>query len=56
MTNLLNLYPLDEVPLGAPAIYRNIRRWLESIDIRLGKAPAAVPAVEPTAAEPVAAT
>jgi uncharacterized membrane protein YvlD (DUF360 family) len=31
-------WTLDEdVPLGAPAIYRNIRRWLESIDITLGK-------------------
>jgi uncharacterized membrane protein YvlD (DUF360 family) len=29
-------WQLDEtVPLGAPAIYRNIRRWLESIDIEL---------------------
>jgi uncharacterized membrane protein YvlD (DUF360 family) len=27
----------EEVPLGAPAIYRNIRRWLESIGIELGK-------------------
>jgi hypothetical protein len=36
----------EEIPLGAPAIYRNIRRWLESIDIKLGK-PAQVPA-EPT--------
>jgi hypothetical protein len=41
------LYPaewqLDEdVPLGAPAIYRNIRRWLESIGIALGPAAAAV--------------
>ena len=40
------LYPsdweLDEpVPLGAPAIYRNLRRWLESIDIPLGKRGAA---------------
>ena len=26
----------EEVPLGAPAIYRNIRRWLGSIGIRLG--------------------
>ena len=26
----------EEVPLGAPAIYRNIRRWLESIGIALG--------------------
>ena len=38
---------LDEpVPHGAPAIYRNIRRWLESIDIKLGS-PTQVP-VEPT--------
>jgi putative membrane protein len=37
-------WELDEdVPLGAPAIYRNIRRWLESIGIPLGmvKAPTA---------------
>ena len=33
----------EEVPLGAPAIYRNIRRWLDSIGIELGK-PAASPA------------
>jgi len=46
----------EEVPLGAPAIYRNIRRWLESIGIRLGKGPEAAPAVEAAAAEPVAAT
>ena len=26
----------EEVPLGAPAIYRNIRRWLGSIGIELG--------------------
>ena len=26
----------EEVPLGAPAIYRNIRRWLSSIGIELG--------------------
>jgi hypothetical protein len=42
------LYPsewvLDEpVPLGAPAIYRNMRRWLGSIGIELG--PSAPPAV-----------
>jgi hypothetical protein len=31
-------WTLDEdVPLGAPAIYRNIRRWLGSIGIELGK-------------------
>jgi uncharacterized membrane protein YvlD (DUF360 family) len=52
------LYPadweLDEpVPLGAPAIYRNIRRWLESIDIPLG-APA--PASAPPGAAPAAPT
>ena len=30
-------WELDEdVPLGAPAIYRNIRRWLDSIGIPLG--------------------
>ena len=45
-----------EVPMGAPAIYRNIRRWLESIGIRLGKAPEPAPAVEAAAAEPVAVT
>ena len=39
-------WELDEpVPLGAPAIYRNIRRWLASIGIDLAKAPA--PVVEP---------
>src|SRR5690349_15614175 len=39
----------EEVPLGAPAIYRNIRRWLGSIGIELGKHPteAATPA-DPT--------
>jgi uncharacterized membrane protein YvlD (DUF360 family) len=36
------LHPADweldeEIPLGAPAIYRNIRRWLESIGITLGR-------------------
>jgi hypothetical protein len=40
------LYPADwqldeDVPLGAPAIYRNLRRWLASIGIELG--PAAAP-------------
>jgi uncharacterized membrane protein YvlD (DUF360 family) len=46
----------EEVPLGAPAIYRNIRRWLDSIGIQLGPqtgAPAAVPDAPPVAsAEP----
>jgi hypothetical protein len=54
------LYPSEwsldeEVPLGAPAIYRNVRTWLESIGIPLGK-----PVAEPSdsgsaAAEPVLA-
>jgi hypothetical protein len=47
-------WELDEaVPLGAPAIYRNIRRWLESIGIKLGKegaAPAAATAPAPAEA------
>ena len=38
----------EEVPLGAPAIYRNIRRWLGSIGIELGKA-----GKQPTADLPV---
>jgi uncharacterized membrane protein YvlD (DUF360 family) len=47
-------WTLDEpVPLGAPAIYRNIRAWLASIDIPLGK-PTQVP-VE-AAQVPVAAS
>jgi hypothetical protein len=40
-------WPLDEaVPLGAPAIYRNLRRWLGEIGIELGtqRAPVDVPA------------
>ncbi|HEX5040705.1 MAG TPA: phage holin family protein [Candidatus Limnocylindria bacterium] len=50
------LYPVEweldeEVPVSAPAIYRNIRRWLESIQIPLGK-PADASAAEGT---PVAA-
>ncbi len=58
------LHPVDwvldeDVPLGAPAIYRNIRRWLESIGIPLGKpgstaagqaATPAAPAPSPVAA------
>src|SRR6187401_1887508 len=43
----------EEVPLGAPTIYRNIRRWLSSIGIELG-AQGAVPArgVKPVEAPP----
>jgi hypothetical protein len=38
-------WELDEpVPLGAPAVYRNIRRWLESIGIQLGRPAPATPA------------
>jgi uncharacterized membrane protein YvlD (DUF360 family) len=56
------LHPVDwtldeEIPLGAPAIYRNIRRWLDSIGITLGAQPgtgatadAAVPEPAPSAA------
>ena len=52
-------WELDEpVPLGAPAIYRNLRRWLGSIGIELGKPAASAPvdASEPPAAESVAAS
>ncbi len=43
-------WELDEpVPYGAPAIYRNIRRWLSDIGIELGR-PGAAPA--PVAAGP----
>jgi uncharacterized membrane protein YvlD (DUF360 family) len=42
-------WQLDEqVPLGAPAIYRNVRRWLEGIGIQVG--PAAAPRTAPMAA------
>ncbi len=44
----------EEVPLGAPAIYRNIRRWLSSAGIELGKQPAAGAANRP-ATEPASA-
>ena len=54
-------WTLDEaVPFGAPAIYRNIRRWLESIGITLGPpkaaAPASAPAGAPAQPAPVAST
>ena len=49
-------WKLDEpVPLGAPAIYRNIRRWLGSMGIELGKPVAAAPAAEPVTSTPAAA-
>ena len=38
-------WELDEpVPLGAPAVYRNLRRWLSSIGIELGSPAPATPA------------
>jgi len=44
-------WELDEpVPLGAPAIYRNLRRWLSSVGIELGK-----PTTEATAPTPASA-
>jgi uncharacterized membrane protein YvlD (DUF360 family) len=47
-------WELDEpVPLGAPAIYRNIRRWLSSIGIELGKPAPSTTAPAPVPAEPV---
>ena len=51
-------WELDEpVPLGAPAIYRNLRRWLSSIGIELGKPVPSAPApAEPPVAEPAASS
>jgi uncharacterized membrane protein YvlD (DUF360 family) len=52
------LYPADweldeEEPVGAPAIYRNLRRWIESVGIRLGKpAGGGQPAQPPTEPRP----
>ena len=46
-------WELDEpIPLGAPAIYRNLRRWLGSIGIELGarRTVAAVTAEPPSEA------
>jgi Type I phosphodiesterase / nucleotide pyrophosphatase len=44
-------WELDEdVPLGAPAIYRNIRRWLGSIGIELGRPESTSPTSTPPAA------
>jgi len=41
----------EEVPLGAPAIYRNVRRWLSSIGIELGpQGRVAAPTTTPTRA------
>jgi uncharacterized membrane protein YvlD (DUF360 family) len=45
----------EEVPLGAPTIYRNIRRWLSSIGIELGPQgakPAPAPAEVANTPEP----
>ncbi len=53
-------WELDEpVPLGAPAIYRNLRRWLSAMGIELGRPGAAAGAATPAApvdtAQPVVA-
>jgi hypothetical protein len=42
----------EEVPLGAPAIYRNLRMWLGSIGIELGRKPAPAPVAEAPAPIP----
>jgi uncharacterized membrane protein YvlD (DUF360 family) len=42
----------EEVPLGAPAIYRNLRRWLSALGIELGKPKAAPAETAPAAAPP----
>ena len=48
-------WELDEpVPLGAPAIYRNIRRWLSSMGIELGKAAPSSAVAASIAAQPAA--
>jgi uncharacterized membrane protein YvlD (DUF360 family) len=51
-------WTLDEdVPLGAPAVYRNLRRWLSSIGIELGRpAPAAAASAAEAPASPSPAT
>jgi uncharacterized membrane protein YvlD (DUF360 family) len=47
-------WELDEpVPLGAPAIYRNIRRWLAAMDIQLGRPDVAASAPAVVASAPV---
>ena len=43
----------EEVPLGAPAVYRNIRTWLGSIGIEFGR-PAGAPAETTTVVPAVA--
>ena len=49
-------WELDEpVPLGAPAVYRNIRAWLGTIGIELGRPEAVSPTSEPALPVPVAA-
>ncbi len=48
-------WELDEpVPLGAPAIYRNLRRWLESIGIQLGPGTSPQEVEAPTPTPPAA--
>ena len=47
----------EEVPLGAPSVYRNLRSWIEGMGITLGRPDAATsaPAVDSSADEEVAA-
>jgi uncharacterized membrane protein YvlD (DUF360 family) len=46
-------WELDEdIPLGAPAIYRNIRRWLAEIGIPLGPQAVQTVTAKPSAASP----
>jgi uncharacterized membrane protein YvlD (DUF360 family) len=42
----------EEVPLGAPAIYRNLRRWLSSLGIELGMPKVAPADTAPPVAPP----
>lgn len=46
----------EEVPLGAPAIYRNLRRWLSGIGIELGRPDAATTTGQPTTEPPAGAS
>ncbi len=50
-------WPIDEPIVGAPAVYRQLRRWIESTGHRLGSPPAAEPvASSVSGAAPSAAT
>ena len=50
-------WALDEaVPLGAPAVYRNLRRWLGEMGIELGRPPTPTAVPETSAPVPAPAT